>query len=296
MQIGFIGLGHMGTPMARNLLKAGYKLKVYDINQAAVNLLVQAGAQAANSLADLVSGADAIITMLQTGDQVTQVCTGKDGIFTSIASHAVYIDCSSIDFTTCQNLHKQAASAQILMVDAPVSGGVAGAENAALTIMVGGSQAAFTKAEPILNQLGKRVVHVGASGHGQIAKMCNNMLLGVTMIGLSEALNLGKKYNLNMEKFFEIMANSSGQCWSLTSYCPEPGLLENAPSNRNYEPGFTARMMLKDLQLSQQAAKLANVATPLGAEATALYTLLNNMGYSEKDFSFIIRWLNGEQY
>lgn len=294
MQIGFIGLGHMGAPMVRNLLKAGYQVAVHDIDKKAVESIVKDGALAVTSLTELVSKADAIITMLQTGEQVAEVCMGPGGIFESISTNAVYIDCSSIDFATCQGLHEQAASANIAMIDAPVSGGVAGAENATLTIMVGGEDGAVAKAKPILTKLGKRVVHVGAPGHGQIAKMCNNMLLGVSMIGLSEAFNLGKKYGLNVAKLYEIMSNSSGQCWSLTSYCPEPGLVEAAPSNRNFAPGFTARMMLKDLQLSQHAAKLANVSTPLSAEATALYTLLANMGFAEKDFSYVIRWLNAE--
>jgi 3-hydroxyisobutyrate dehydrogenase len=291
--IGFIGLGHMGTPMVRNLLKQKFKVIVFDINPKAVNELVDEGANTAASVKDIAKTADIIFTMLQTGEQVELTCLGENGLFAYMSAKNLLIDCSSIDLKTTLFLHEQAKAADIMMLDAPVSGGVAGAAAATLTIMVGGEEVAFTKAQPILEKLGQRIIHAGRAGHGQMAKICNNMILGISMIAVAEAFTLAEKLGLSAEKLFEISSHASGQCWSMTHYCPVPGLVPNVPSNNNYQAGFTTQMMLKDLYLSQDAAKLANATTPLGAEATALYAMFANQGFEQMDFSGIIKMIAG---
>jgi 3-hydroxyisobutyrate dehydrogenase len=291
--IAFIGLGHMGKPMALNLLKHGYSLTVFDIAPKAVQALVDAGATSAadSSIAATVKNADVIITMVQTGAQVSSICLGEQGLFAHCKPGALYIDSSSIDVATSRQLHQHAQEMGLAMVDAPVSGGVKGAADATLTIMVGGSEANFSRALPILQGLGKKIVHAGNPGSGQAAKICNNMLLGISMIGVCETFNLAKKLGLDAKKLYEISSNASGQCWSLSTYPPVPGLVETAPANHDYQPGFAAQMMLKDLLLSQNAAQTAGVATPLGAEATALYQLFVDQGFGDKDFSGIIQML-----
>lgn len=291
--ITFIGLGHMGKPMALNLLKQGHQLTVFDALPAAVTELTAAGATAANAIAEAVKDADVIMTMVQTGEQVRSICSGEQGLFAHAKANALYIDSSSIDIATSRMLHQQAEEIGLAMVDAPVSGGVKGAENATLTIMVGGSEANFARAQPFLQLLGKKVIHAGTAGNGQAAKMCNNMLLGISMIGVAETFNLAQKLGLDAKKLYEISSNSSGQCWSLTTYPPVPNLVENAPANHGYAPGFTGKMMLKDLLLSQNAAQSVGATTPLGAEATALYQLFINQGLGDKDFSAIIQLLAG---
>lgn len=286
--IGFVGLGHMGKPMVLNLLKAGYKLKVYDAIPEAVNALVSAGASAATSIAELAEQVDIVISSVQTGKQVEEICLSSDGLFSNAKSDMLYIDCSSIDITTTQNLHKEAHQMCMNMLDAPVSGGVTAAEAGTLTFMVGGSEQDFTRALPILKTMGKKIVHAGPGGLGQAAKICNNLLLGISMIGVSEAFTLADKLGLDQKKFFEISSNASGQCWSMTSYCPVPGILEHVPSNNHYLPGFMAKMMLKDLRLSQRAAESVDAITPLGSVATELYELYVNEGFGETDFSGII--------
>lgn len=290
-KIGFIGLGHMGHPMAENLLKAGHQLMVYDLNAKAVESMTAAGARAAASLAALVEASEVIITSVQTGQQVEDICCEPDGIFTCSKPGMLYLDCSSIDINTTRKLHDQARQRQIAMLDAPVSGGVAGAQAGALTIMVGGEEADYQRALPILQAMGKKIVHAGAAGNGQAAKICNNLLLGISMVGVCEAFSLADKLGLSANTFFEISSNASGQCWSMTSYCPVPGLVESAPSNRDYQPGFMASMMLKDLRLAQHAAELVNAAIPLGATTTELYEMFVNQGGSEKDFSGIINFI-----
>ena len=291
MNIGFVGLGHMGHPMANNLLKAGFKLTVYDVVPQAMQTLVAQGAQAASSLAELAKNSDVIITMLQSGQQVSDVCLAKDGLFQAAKKNILYIDSSSIEITTTRELHKQAEKLGIAMIDAPVSGGVAGAEAATLTLMVGGSEENFSRAKPILEKLGKKIVHAGDAGSGQAAKICNNLILGISMIAVSEGFALGEKLGLDPKKFFEISSNASGQCWSMTSYCPVPGLVEKAPSNNQYKPGFMAKMMLKDLHLGQRAAESVGAAIPLGDEAAELYSLFVNQGHGEMDFSGIINFI-----
>lgn len=293
--ISFIGLGHMGNPMARNLLKAGFSVKVYDIVPSAIDVLVSVGAQAAASIRDAVLDADVVITMAQTGQQVKAICLDDNGVFKHAKKGMLYIDSSSIDIVTTRELHQLAHGSGIEMVDAPVSGGVAAAEAGTLTFMVGGEEKHFARIKPILEKMGKKIVHAGIAGTGQAAKICNNLLLGISMIGTCEAFNLAKKLGLAPEKFFEISSNASGQCWSMTSYCPVPGIVPSSPANRDYEPGFMAKMMLKDLRLGQHAAENVAASVPLGAEAAELYAMFVEQGFGEKDFSGIIEWIAGSK-
>lgn len=290
--IGFIGLGHMGHPIVQNLLKARYEVMVFDQRKGAIAALVAVGAREARDLKEIGNFASIIFTMVQTGEQVYEIC---QTLFSIAAPNTLFIDCSSIDVATCRLLHQQAQEKNLLFVDAPVSGGVTGAESATLTIMVGAEEQNYQKALPLLQKIGKKIIFAGAPGNGQVAKICNNMLLGISMIGVCEAINLGKQLGLPPEKFFEISSEASGQCWSLTSYCPEPNLVPSAPSNRDYQPGFAASMMLKDLNLSQTAAQSSGVATPMGAAAARLYQLFINQGGDEKDFSGIINFLRGSK-
>lgn len=291
--IGFIGLGHMGNPMVRNLLKAGYSVNVYDVLPDAMMALKPHGAVPFKTITELAKKSKIIITMLQTGDQVKQVLLGDDGLFAHAPLNTLFIDCSSIDVTTSRELHRIAEEKNFAMLDAPVSGGVAGAEAATLTIMVGGDEKIFDRAKPLLSLLGKNIIHTGAAGNGQVAKICNNMILGISMIAVSEAFTLGEKLGLDAKKLFEVCSHSSGECWSMTHYSPVPNLVENVPSNREYQPGFTAKMMLKDLLLSQQAASSAKANTPLGSAATNLYEeFVEQQGNAEIDFSAIIKMIN----
>jgi 3-hydroxyisobutyrate dehydrogenase len=287
-KIGFIGLGHMGNPMVHNLIKAGFSVMVYDVTQEAVKAAVSHGATAASSIAELTKNSDCVMSMVQTGQQVNAICLGPEGVFAQAKPDMLYIDCSSIDIVTTRALHTEAANAHIAMLDAPVSGGVAGAEAASLTIMVGGKEADLKRAEPILKSLGKKIVHAGPAGNGQAAKICNNLLLGISMIGVCEAFSLAEKLGLDQQKFFEISSNASGQCWAMTSYCPVPDILENVPANHHYQPGFMAKMMLKDLRLGQHAAETVDATIPLGSMSTELYELYVSMGFGESDFSGIM--------
>lgn len=292
MQIGFIGLGHMGNPMVRNLVKAGHALWVYDIDEHAVAAAEALGAQAA-SIAEMAKATDCVFTMLQSGEQVRTVCVAEDGLFSQAHADLLYIDCSTIDVTTSRELHAAAQVHGLAMLDAPVSGGVAGAEAASLTIMVGGRASHYSRAEPILSALGKRLVHTGGAGNGQVAKLCNNMILGISMLGISEAFVLAEKLGLPAETLFAVANHASGQCWALSHYCPVPGILPQAPASHDYTPGFTSQMMLKDLLLSQQAAANAHASTPMGAAATSLYSVFVNQGGGDSDFSAIIQLIKG---
>ncbi len=291
--IGLIGVGHMGRPMAKNLIKAGYDVFVYDVMPQAMATLVEAGAKASESLVSLAQHADVIMTSLQTGQQVMDVCLEEKGVFANAKQGIIYIDCSSIDIAVTKHLHAEAKKRHIAMLDSPVSGGVAAAEAATLTFMVGGSEEYFQRAEPLLKSMGKKIIYAGDAGSGQAAKICNNLLLGISMIGVSEAFTLADKLGLDVKKFFEISSNASGQCWSMTSYCPVPGILEQVPSSHDYQPGFMAKMMLKDLRLAHHAAEAVDTAIPLGAVATELYELFVNQGFGEMDFSGIIRMIAG---
>ncbi len=292
--IGFIGLGNMGGPMARNLLKAGHTLTAFDLVPAAVEAARTAGARTVAAASDTARDVDAVITMLPAGQHVRSVYLGEGGVIAVAKKGTLLIDCSTIDVTTARDVGKAALDAGHDMVDAPVSGGVGGAEGATLTFMVGGADAGFARARPILEAMGKTIVHAGGAGNGQAAKICNNMVLGISMIAVSEAFALAEKLGLDAQKLFDISSKASGQCWSLTSYCPVPGPVPTSPANRGYQAGFTTNMMLKDLKLAQQAAHAAGATTPLGAEAQALYALFERTGGGEMDFSGIIKLLRGE--
>ena len=292
-KLAFIGLGNMGSPMALNLIKAGYSLKAYDIRSQAAETVVAAGATHSFSAQDAARGVDAVITMLPSGADVCDVYLGTDGVIAAADQGTLLIDSSTIDVETARTVSEAAEGAGMEMVDAPVSGGVAGAENAALTFMVGGTESSFARSKPILEGMGRKVIHAGGAGTGQAAKICNNMILGISMIAVSEAFVLAERLNLDAQRLFEIASQASGQCWALTSYCPVPGPVPTSPANRDYEPGFTAAMMLKDLRLSQEAAQKLDVATPLGAQATALYTLFSHAVNGKTDYSGIIKMIRG---
>ncbi len=289
--IGFIGLGNMGGPMARNLLKAGHKVKAFDMAPAAVAQAVGAGAAAASDMREAARGVDAVITMLPAAQHVRAVYLGDKGVIKAAAAATLLIDCSTIDVATARAVGAAAEAAGLPMVDAPVSGGVAGAEAASLTFMVGGGADAFARAQPILGHMGKAIIHAGPAGNGQAAKICNNLILGISMIAVSEAFVLAEKLGLDHQKLFDISSKSSGQCWSMTSYCPVPGPVPASPANRDYRPGFTADMMLKDLRLSQEAARAVGLDSPLGSEATALYSEFCAGSQGGADFSGIIRMI-----
>ncbi|HEX9463502.1 MAG TPA: 3-hydroxyisobutyrate dehydrogenase [Alphaproteobacteria bacterium] len=291
--IGFIGLGNMGGPMARNLLKAGHKLRAFDLVKANLDPVVSAGAAAAKDAADAAAGVDIVITMLPAGEHVRTVYTGEGGVIAAVSKGALLIDSSTIDVETARAVSAAAAKVGLEMLDAPVSGGVAGAEAATLTFMVGGPAAAFERGQPILQAMGKTIVHAGPAGNGQAAKICNNMILGVSMIAVAEGFLLAEKLGLDAQKLFDISSKSSGQCWSMTNYCPVPGPVPNSPANRGYKPGFTTAMMLKDLVLAQRAAAAVGLATPMGALAQAIQTLNAQSGRANLDFSSVINVLKG---
>jgi 3-hydroxyisobutyrate dehydrogenase len=292
-RIGFIGLGNMGLPMSRNLLKAGHHVAGFDLNRTSVDALAADKGIGATSVADACRDADFIVTMLPAGEHVRQIYLGEGGIVALAPANAVLIDSSTIDVESARAVATAAAKRNIAMIDAPVSGGVGGATAGTLTFMVGGPDEAFARARPILDAMGKTIVHAGGSGNGQAAKICNNMILGISMIAVSEAFVLAEKIGLDAQKLFDIASKASGQCWSLTSYCPVPGPVPASPANRDYQAGFTAAMMLKDLKLAQEAARVANVSSPLGAEAAALYNLYAGQGKGGEDFSGIVRFLRG---
>ena len=291
-KIAFIGLGNMGGPMAANLVKAQHQVVAFDLSAAAVDAAVDKGAKKVGSAAEAVKGAEVVVTMLPAGKHVREVYE-KD-VLPNAAKGTLLIDSSTIDVDSARHVGTLAQKAGLEMIDAPVSGGVGGATAGTLTFMVGGSDAAFAKAKPILEKMGKNIVHAGASGTGQAAKICNNMILGVSMIAVSEGFMLAKRLGLDAQKLFDVASTSSGQCWSLTNYCPVPGPVPTSPANRDYQAGFTAAMMLKDLMLAQQAANAAGASTPLGAEAAQLFNLFVNSGNGAKDFSGIIRMLDGK--
>ncbi|MEN8196048.1 MAG: 3-hydroxyisobutyrate dehydrogenase [Pseudomonadota bacterium] len=290
--IGFIGLGNMGGPMAENLLKAGHELRVFDLAQASVDRAVAAGASAADNIAEAVKGVEVVVTMLPAGPHVRKVLT-DEGALANADHGTLFIECSTIDVDTARAMHAAAAEAGMEMVDAPVSGGTAGAAGATLTFMMGGSEAAYGRAKPICEKMGKAVIHAGGPGNGQAAKICNNMILGVTMIGVCEALVLAEKLGLDHQKLYDFSSQSWGSCWSLNTYCPVPGPVPTSPANNDYKPGFAAAMMEKDLKLAQAAAQSTGTATPMGAAALALYGLFLNAGQGNVDFSGIIKMIRG---
>jgi 3-hydroxyisobutyrate dehydrogenase len=277
--------------MAANLLNAGHQVTGFDIARGPVEALAAKGGSAAASAADAASAGEIVITMLPAGPQVRSVYLGAAGVLSNARHGALLVDCSTIDVETARAVAVAAKEARFDMLDAPVSGGVAGAEAASLTFMVGGEAEVFARAQPVLAAMGRTIVHAGPAGNGQAAKICNNMILGVSMIAVCEGFALAERLGLEAQTLFDISSKSSGQCWALTSYCPVPGPVPASPANREYSPGFTAAMMLKDLRLAQQAAGATAAATPLGASAASLYQLFVDDGAGGVDFSGIYRFI-----
>jgi len=288
--IAFIGLGNMGGPMAANLVKAGCRVQGFDLAVTSQETAAKNGVVICKTAADAVADADTIITMLPAGKQVVSVWTELAGF---IEAGTLLIDCSTIDVESARKAHALAAGANCPSLDAPVSGGTTGAAAATLTFMVGGTKEAFDRGGPILQKMGKRIVHCGDAGAGQAAKICNNMILGITMAGVGEAFVLAEKLGLSHQALFDVASTSSGQCWSINTYCPVPGPVPSSPANNGYKPGFAAALMLKDLKLAQEAALATGASTPLGAQAAQLYGLLDKLGHGDEDFSAIINMLRG---
>jgi 3-hydroxyisobutyrate dehydrogenase len=289
-QIAFIGLGNMGGPMAANLVKAGHKVLGFDLVQASLDQAKSDGVTIAGSAAAAVKDAEVVITMLPAGKHVVSVWSD---VVPHVAKGALMIDCSTIDVESARAAHALAAKASLLSVDAPVSGGVGGAKGATLTFMAGGDAKAFAAAKPVLEAMGKKIVHCGDAGAGQAAKICNNMILGISMIAVGEAFALAEKLGLSHQALFDVSSTSSGQCWALTSYCPVPGPVPASPANNGYKPGFASALMVKDLTLAQDAAKAAGAATPLGKHAQELYKEFDAAGNGGVDFSGIIQHVRG---
>ena len=288
--IAFIGLGNMGGPMAANLVKAGHTVKGFDLSADILKSVAASGVTPASSIEEATSSADTVVTMLPKGAHVLSVWSN---LASAVKSGTLLIDCSTIDVESARKAHELAAGANCLSLDAPVSGGTGGAAAGTLTFMAGGSDGAFDGAKPVLEAMGKKIVHCGGNGAGQAAKICNNMILGISMIGVCEAFALGEKLGLSHQALFDVASTSSGQCWSINTYCPVPGPVPTSPANNDYMPGFAAALMLKDLKLAQEAALAAGAATPLGAEAAQLFDLFDKQGHGGRDFSAIIEMLRG---
>ncbi len=289
--VGFIGLGNMGGPMAANLVRAGHDVRGFDLADAALAALAAAGGSRAGSVAETVAGAEIVVTMLPAGGHVRKVLTAADGVFARAAPGALLIDCSTIDVETARDMAEQAGSRGFAMLDAPVSGGVSGAAAGTLTFMVGGAEAAFGRAQPVLSAMGKTVVLAGGAGAGQAAKVCNNLILGISMLAVSEAFALADKLGLSAQALFDISKTASGQCWALTSYCPVPGPVPASPANRDYQAGFATALMLKDLTLAADAVAATGAASVLGGHAQAAYARLAELGMGDRDFSVAARAL-----
>jgi 3-hydroxyisobutyrate dehydrogenase len=288
--IAFIGLGNMGGPMAANLVKAGHKVIAFDLVAASRDQAKADGAAIAESSVAAVKGADVVITMLPAGKHVLSVWAD---VVPSMKQGALIIDCSTIDVESAKQAHALAAKHGVASVDAPVSGGTGGAKGGTLTFMCGGEEKAFASAKPVLEKMGKKIVHCGGAGAGQAAKICNNMILGVSMIAVGEAFALAEKLGLSHQALFDVASTSSGQCWALTSYCPVPGMVPTSPANNDYKPGFASALMVKDLTLAQDAAKATGAATPLGKHAQEIYKAFDAAGSGGVDFSGIIRHVRG---
>ncbi|MBL8582235.1 MAG: 3-hydroxyisobutyrate dehydrogenase [Rhizobiaceae bacterium] len=289
--IAFLGLGNMGNPMAANLVKAGHAVLGFDLVAENLTIATGNGVTVVADAAEAVKQAEVVITMLPAGKHVLSV---YESVAALAAPGTLFIDSSTIDVESARKAHAIAAAAGMASVDAPVSGGTVGAAAGTLTFMAGGATEAFSRAEPILKPMAGRIVHCGGPGAGQAAKICNNMILGISMIGVCEAFALGEKLGLSHQALFDVASTSSGQCWSINTYCPVPGPVPTSPANRDYKPGFAAALMLKDLKLAQQAAQAAGAVTPLGAEAAQLYALFEAQGHGGTDFSGIIRFLRGD--
>jgi 3-hydroxyisobutyrate dehydrogenase len=290
MKIAFIGLGHMGGGMAPNLAKAGHEVRAFDLSEEALGKAVERGCAAAKSAAEACKDADAVVTMLPAGKHVADVY--RSSVFAAAPKSAILIDCSTIDVATAKIVESEATAGGLTMVDAPVSGGIAAAEGGTLTFMVGGSDDGFERARPFLEAMGKAVIHAGGPGSGQAAKICNNMLLGATMAATCETFILAGKLGLDLQTFYDISSKASGQSWSMTSYCPVPGVGPETPADRGYEGGFAAALMLKDLKLAMEAAQEAGAYTPMGGEAEELYQRFVDLGGGTRDFSGIIKMID----
>ena len=288
--IGLIGLGNMGAPMAANLVKAGERVLGFDLVPTLCQAVAKDGVEIVTGAQQSVQDSEIVITMLPAGDHVRAVWAD---VLPAARKGALFIDCSTIDVGSARAAHAMAAEHGIASLGAPVSGGVGGAKAATLTFMVGGAAEAFARGKPVLERMGKRVVHCGEAGNGQVAKICNNMILGVSMIAVSEAFVLGEKLGLSHQALFDVASASSGQCWSLTSYCPVPGPVPTSPANNDYKAGFAAALMLKDLKLAREAAQSAKANTALGAQAARIYEDFAQKGQGGTDFSAIINLVRG---
>jgi 3-hydroxyisobutyrate dehydrogenase len=295
MKIGFIGLGHMGAPMALNLLKAGHTLKVFDLSEAALLTLAEAGAERAASPKDAASGAEWVVTMLPAAAHVRTVLTAADGVLAGIAKGVTIIDSSTIDPASAREFAALAAAHGNSFVDAPVSGGTGGAVAGTLTFMVGGAAVVYESVKPVLSGMGKNIVHCGDTGTGQVAKICNNLVLGVTMAGVAEAMALGEALGIDPKVLGGIMNTSTGRSWSSDTYNPFPGVIETAPSSRGYTGGFGTDLMLKDLGLATDAAKGVRQPAFMGALAQQLYQAMSSRGDGKLDFSAVIKLYRGEK-
>ena len=293
-KLAFIGLGNMGSGMCANLARGGFDVTAFDLSEEAVKKAAGAGAKAAATVPDAVRDADMVVTMLPAGKHVHSVYFGDDGVARNVRPGTLFLDCSTISVEEARDAAKKAEAAGFSYMDAPVSGGTAAAEGGTLTFMVGGPAEGFERARPVLDKMGKNVFHAGGPGNGQAAKIANNMLLGISMIGTCEAFNLAEKLGLDAQTFFDISSTASGQCWSMTSYCPAPGPVPAAPSNRDYKPGFAVAMMLKDLKLALASAEGAGAEIPLGSHAEEIYDALNDDGFSGLDFSGVMKRIRGE--
>jgi 3-hydroxyisobutyrate dehydrogenase len=292
-RVGFIGVGNMGSLMARNLIRAGHSLKVYDLSEDAVNFVIQSGAKAASSVKDAAGGVDFVITMLPVGADVRKVFL-SDGIIAAADRGTVLIDCSTIDVDTARAVHDTAAEHGYSMLDAPVSGGVVGADAGTLTFMCGGDKMVFQKALPLLQGMGKNIVHCGGAGFGQVTKICNNMVAGTIALAVSEAFVMGEKLGVDRQTLYDVLSTSSASSFILSKMCPMPGPVPGSASSNGFKPGFAAKLMLKDLRLSQAAAQMAGTATPLGAAATAAFAMHVANGFGDLDMSSIVKLINPE--
>ncbi|MBH69578.1 MAG: 3-hydroxyisobutyrate dehydrogenase [Rhodospirillaceae bacterium] len=290
-RIGFIGLGNMGGPMVRNLIKAGHSLKVYDLSEEAINFAVQSGATATKSVKEAATGVEFVVTMVPVGENVREVFL-SDGVLAAADPGTVLIDSSTIDVASAQAVHAAARAAGFNMVDAPVSGGVTGADAGTLTFMCGGDQDSFEKARPVLMGMGKTIVHCGDAGFGQATKICNNMLAGINSLAAAEAMVMGERLGVSREVLYEVISTSTGRSYIFETSNPMPNVSSTSPANNKFKPGFMAKLMLKDLRLSQAAAQVAGTSTPLGAAATAAFQQLVDNGFGDLDTSSIIKIIN----
>ena len=291
--VAFLGLGNMGGPMARNLVAAGYSVRGFDASESARETAAASGIPVAESLAGALDGAGTMVSALPAARHVREVCLGPKGALASAAQGTLFIDCSTIDVATAREVIAAADALGHAMVDSPMSGGVPGAEAGTLTFMVGGADAAFARAQPLLDVMGRNIFHAGGPGAGCAAKICNNLMLAITMIGVSEGFNLAERLDLDAETLHRISSTATARCWALNDYCPAPGPVPGAPSGKGYRAGFAGALMLKDLHLAMDAAQGAGVATPLGAQATQIYGMMDLAGMTDLDFSAVIRFLAG---